>query len=151
MYFLKHTPLDYSIFLPESWFFAWKLTLFFVSHPDTIYLYTYVLYKESQIDEGISKNMAKVEPCLSGRAGKGASLVGIHAHLRGFESSSRRQDFSSKNYHYKSIYIYLRGMWWHDDVLNHYIRNCLTISSIMMDVRNSHGSGECRNNTLNGK
>ena len=34
-------------------------------------------------------------------------------------------------YHCKAINIYLRGMWWHDDVLNHlYIRNCLTISNI---------------------
>ena len=63
----------------------------------------------------------------------------------GFESSPWRQDFSSKNFHYKTN---IEGMWWHDDVLNHYIRNCLTISSIMMDVWNSHGSGECQNNTL---
>ena len=62
-----------------------------------------------------------------------------------------RQDFSSKNYHYSALWVHLhllRGMWWHDDVLNYYIRNCLTISSIMMDVWNSHGSGECRNNTF---
>ena len=46
------------------------------------------------------------------------------------------QDFSSKNFHYKTN---IEGMWWHDDVSNHYIRNCLTISSMMMEVWNSHG------------
>ena len=37
---------------------------------------------------------------------------------------SRTPGFFIHKNHYKSIYIYLRGMWWHDDVLNHWcIRN----------------------------
>ena len=55
--------------------------------------------------------------------------------------------FHPKKIHSKSK---IEGMWWHDDVPNHCcIRNCNnTISNTsMMDVRNSHGSGECRSHT----
>ena len=48
------------------------------------------------------------QACLSGRAGESASPVGIHAHLRGFKSSSRQAHLSlpsSDNYIGPPIWI----------------------------------------------
>ena len=85
-------------------------------------------------------NMYRMWGCLSGQAGKGESLVGIHTPLRGFESSSRQA-----YYHCYLVIIHRPLIWiWGTDAIHLYLGNEL---QAWKDGECSVGSAET---TLNG-